>query len=77
MMFISYVQNVGLTQRSDKENNVNPAQRALHFEQMRTVVGYCENKIDCRRMIVLRYFGENFDRSSCGTLSPRVIPLRG
>lgn len=32
---------------------------------MREVIQYCENKIDCRRQLVLRYFGENFDPSQC------------
>lgn len=32
---------------------------------LRRVVQYCENKVDCRRQQVLAYFGENFDKSRC------------
>ncbi|KAF3902423.1 hypothetical protein ABW21_db0200050 [Orbilia brochopaga] len=29
------------------------------------VQAYCENKIDCRRVAVLKYFGENFGKADC------------
>jgi superfamily II DNA helicase RecQ len=28
-------------------------------------MSYCENKVDCRRRLVLAYFGENFDKEKC------------
>lgn len=31
------------------------------------IVAYCENHIDCRREIVLEYFGEYFDKEKCTT----------
>ncbi|KAF8522149.1 P-loop containing nucleoside triphosphate hydrolase protein [Hysterangium stoloniferum] len=32
---------------------------------VRTVVQYCQNKIDCRRVQVLGYFGQAFDSKAC------------
>jgi bloom syndrome protein len=29
------------------------------------MLAYCENKLDCRRKLVLSYFGEDFDKSLC------------
>ncbi len=30
------------------------------------MVTYCENNVDCRRVLTLKYFGEVFDAASCG-----------
>lgn len=34
-------------------------------ENLREVYQYCLNKIDCRRQLILGYFGENFDKKYC------------
>lgn len=40
-------------------------QKQTQRDNLREVIQYCENKIDCRRSLILRYFGENFDRDQC------------
>lgn len=40
-------------------------QKQTQRDNLREVIQYCENKIDCRRHMILRYFGERFDRSQC------------
>lgn len=40
-------------------------QKQTQRDNLREVIQYCENKIDCRRHLILRYFGENFDRALC------------
>jgi bloom syndrome protein len=29
------------------------------------MIAYCENKLECRRQLVLAYFGEKFDKQKC------------
>ncbi|KAK8243760.1 hypothetical protein HDK90DRAFT_475772 [Phyllosticta capitalensis] len=40
-------------------------QKERQFAMLRNVVQFCENKADCRRVLVLAYFGEAFDAASC------------
>jgi superfamily II DNA helicase RecQ len=32
---------------------------------VRRMIAYCENKVDCRRQQILQYFGEEFDPRKC------------
>ncbi|KAI8819999.1 P-loop containing nucleoside triphosphate hydrolase protein [Fimicolochytrium jonesii] len=40
-------------------------QKERQRNNLRQMVAYCENKIDCRRQQVLAYFSEKFDRANC------------
>lgn len=40
-------------------------QKQQQRDNLRDVITFCENKIDCRRAQVLGYFGETFDKSQC------------
>jgi bloom syndrome protein len=35
------------------------------IENVRTVVQYCENNTECRRVQLMAFFGERFDKKSC------------
>lgn len=35
-------------------------------QAVRDVVQYCQNDSDCRRVQILQYFGEKFDKKDCG-----------
>jgi superfamily II DNA helicase RecQ len=35
------------------------------MESLNKCLSYCLDEVECRRTLVLRYFGESFDRSSC------------
>ncbi|KAF6139378.1 hypothetical protein GIB67_026220 [Kingdonia uniflora] len=37
----------------------------IHVENLLRMVGYCENDVDCRRLLQLIHFGENFDPANC------------
>ncbi|XP_063928003.1 uncharacterized protein LOC135141081 [Zophobas morio] len=37
----------------------------VHLENLKRVVQFCENTVDCRRVQTLAYFGEKFDRKNC------------
>lgn len=40
-------------------------QKQQQRDNLRDVIQYCENKVDCRRVLVLQYFGEKFDKTEC------------
>lgn len=63
-LFYSYA-DVKRLQRLMMLENKN--QRALqgHFENLKHMVSYCENMVDCRRYLMLIHLGENFDRKIC------------
>eukprot|EP01028_Stygiella_incarcerata_P003169 TRINITY_DN1605_c0_g1_i3.p1 TRINITY_DN1605_c0_g1~~TRINITY_DN1605_c0_g1_i3.p1 ORF type:complete len:773 (-),score=235.74 TRINITY_DN1605_c0_g1_i3:96-2414(-) len=37
----------------------------LEMTNLNRMVSFCENQVDCRRVLILRYFGEPFDASQC------------
>jgi bloom syndrome protein len=46
-------------------HNATSEQKSRQREELKFVVQYCENKMDCRRRLVLSHFGENFDPAEC------------
>ncbi|PWY99504.1 ATP-dependent DNA helicase, partial [Testicularia cyperi] len=46
-----------------EDKSAEQKERAL--ESLNQVVQYCSNKVECRRMLVLRYFNENFPPEKC------------
>ena len=55
-----------LLEASAKENNAPPQQLQNNMECLNGMVSYCENAIECRRVLLLRHFGEIFDPKMCG-----------
>ncbi|KHJ36375.1 putative qde3-like protein [Erysiphe necator] len=47
------------------EDSKSQEQKDREWEMLQTMIGYCDNQADCRRMQVLRYFGENFSKDEC------------
>ncbi|CAL3964303.1 unnamed protein product [Diplocarpon coronariae] len=43
----------------------NEDQKQRQRDMLKSMIGYCENRSDCRRSQVLRYFGENFSKEDC------------
>jgi RecQ family ATP-dependent DNA helicase len=54
-----------LLEMSAKENNAPPQQLQNNIESLNGIVSYCENTIECRRVLLLRHFGEIFDPGLC------------
>ncbi|TLD13676.1 uncharacterized protein PgNI_03184 [Pyricularia grisea] len=48
-----------------KEGEGSEQQKERQAEMLNRVIEYCENKRDCRRVEILRYFGERFDKNEC------------
>lgn len=40
-------------------------QKARQKENLREAIKYCENRVDCRRKLILQYFNESFNPKDC------------
>ncbi|OWA51595.1 Bloom syndrome protein-like protein [Hypsibius exemplaris] len=49
----------------EKDTSGSYESKKVHLENLQKVVAFCENKTDCRRGMLLDYFGERFDRREC------------
>lgn len=54
-----------LLKKQIDEGDGNWQQKERQKRMLRNVIGYCENKSDCRRAQVLDYFNERFDPQNC------------
>lgn len=63
-MFYGYGDTTQL-KRMINEGEGSWEQKDRQRQMLRNVVQYCENKSDCRRVQVLAYFNEHFDRNDC------------
>ncbi|KAF0696338.1 Aste57867_12897 [Aphanomyces stellatus] len=43
----------------------NPQHQNVHFQNLRRMVEFCENQVECRRTSLLEYFGEHFSNENC------------
>ncbi|KDQ12335.1 hypothetical protein BOTBODRAFT_112984 [Botryobasidium botryosum FD-172 SS1] len=69
LMFYTYADTNGLFKLIEGEDRDGrkPTREQIERqrEDIRRVVQYCQNQTDCRRVLVLGYFGELFDRDNC------------
>lgn len=54
-----------LLQKDQGQQYDNRKHLNVHMENLRRMVEFCENQIECRRTLLLEYFGEHFDRRHC------------
>lgn len=47
------------------EPNSNPKSLEMHMENLEHIKAYCTNEDECRRVQILKYFGEEFDKKDC------------
>ncbi|XP_034952753.1 Bloom syndrome protein homolog isoform X2 [Chelonus insularis] len=62
ILFYNYSDTARLKKMIVSENS-NTVQK--HLDNLAKMVTFCENRVDCRRMLQLQHFGEIFDRSEC------------
>ncbi|NXH15710.1 BLM protein, partial [Bucco capensis] len=73
LLFYSYSDVTRLRRLILMEKDGNSQTRQTHFNNLYSMVHYCENVVDCRRIQLLAYFGEtNFNPSFCKD-HPEVI----
>lgn len=63
-LFYNY-SDTGSLYRMIKDGDGNHDQKKRQIEMLQMVVQYCENRAECRRVQVLRYFGEEFPDEMC------------
>ena len=67
LFFTDY--NYGDTQRRTSQINKDPDlsedQKSRKRQALQTVNAFCQNEIDCRRMLILNHFNEAFDPVEC------------
>lgn len=63
-LFYNY-SDTGSLYRMIKDGDGNHDQKRRQIEMLQMVVQYCENRAECRRVQVLRYFGEVFPDEMC------------
>ncbi|XP_025963819.2 recQ-like DNA helicase BLM [Dromaius novaehollandiae] len=66
LLFYSYSDVTRLRRLILMEKDGNAHTRQTHFNNLYSMVHYCENVVDCRRIQLLAYFGEtNFNPNFC------------
>ena len=68
LLFYSYADMHRMRKLIDSDEKATPEARRVHYDNLHSMVRYCENKSDCRRVLQLQYFGEVFDTSKCGEM---------
>lgn len=47
------------------DRNSSYEAKQVHLQNLKKMVNYCENVIDCRRAYQLNYFAEHFTKEQC------------
>ena len=65
ILFYSYADMHRMRKLIDSDEKATFEARRVHYDNLHSMVRYCENKSDCRRVLQLQYFGEVFDPTLC------------
>lgn len=63
-LYFSY-SDVYTLRRLINDGDGSPQQKARQGNLLEKVIAYCNNQTDCRRVEILRYFGESFPKEKC------------
>ncbi|KAL2815786.1 hypothetical protein BDW59DRAFT_13520 [Aspergillus cavernicola] len=64
-LYFSYRDVAVIESMINKNEDLSEAQKSRQTRMVRSVLRYCENRSDCRRVMILGYFNENFRRQDC------------
>lgn len=65
ILYYNYSDMMRLVKLMDLDTSISLEVKRIHTNNLRKIVNYCENVIDCRRSIQLNYFAEYFTREQC------------
>ncbi|XP_060804453.1 recQ-like DNA helicase Blm [Amyelois transitella] len=65
LLYYSYTDVIRYRRLLDMERNTTPEAKRVHIENLLRMVEVCESVTECRRVQVLSYLGEKFQREQC------------
>lgn len=65
ILYYNYGDMMRLVKLMDLDTSISIEVKRIRTNNLKKIVNYCENVIDCRRAIQLNYFSENFTRAQC------------
>lgn len=65
ILYYNYSDMMRLVKLMDLDTTISMELKRVRTNNLRKIVNYSENVIDCRRSIQLNYFAENFTREQC------------
>ncbi|KZS99316.1 ATP-dependent DNA helicase [Sistotremastrum niveocremeum HHB9708] len=65
ILYYTYADTKILYKLIKDSEKTSEEEKERQLEGVRAVVKYCQNDVDCRRVQVLRYFGQGFDPREC------------
>ncbi len=65
VLYYSYADYHRMVKLIELDEKATREAKAIHHDNLKAMVRYCENLTDCRRAIQLQYFGEVFDALNC------------
>ena len=67
ILFYNYKDKFKVEFLIKQEQGMTPQFRNHVLDNLNQMVSFCENQVDCRRVLQLQYFGEQFDKSKCNS----------
>lgn len=64
-LYFAYQDMKSVERMINSNKDASPVQKTRQRKMLRNVVQYCENQSDCRRVQILAYFSESFQRQDC------------
>jgi bloom syndrome protein len=64
-LYFMYGDHVSLKRMIQENDSGNRQQKERQIDMLQRVVAFCEDQHTCRRVEILRYFGEKFDKALC------------
>lgn len=64
-LYFAYNDVKSVERMINNNSDASDAQKTRQRKMLRNVVQYCENQSDCRRVQILAYFSESFQRQDC------------
>ncbi|KAI0154812.1 hypothetical protein GGR57DRAFT_465091 [Xylariaceae sp. FL1272] len=64
-LYFGYADLATLRKMINENKDASAQQKERQMKMLNAVAGFCDNQSDCRRVEILRYFGEKFDKAQC------------